>query len=159
MRQLKVALAGLGSRGKDTYAVTAKLFPEKMKIVAIADTDAAEDVAALQVGTEPVLSRRRQKRLAQVLLVGVVGQDARRHGGDDGDDREDQDEDAADQRGLVRNDAGDDVAPHAFALLAHGLGRLDGSLDGSGGLGCELVVLAHADHPSSFVPNLMRGSR
>ena len=42
MRQLKVALAGLGSRGKDTYAVTAKLFPEKMKIVAIADTDAAK---------------------------------------------------------------------------------------------------------------------
>ena len=47
MRQLKVALAGLGSRGKDTYVLTAKLLPEKMKIVAIADTDAAKvaDVA------------------------------------------------------------------------------------------------------------------
>lgn len=32
-----VALAGLGSRGKDIYAQAAKLFPDKMKIVAIAD--------------------------------------------------------------------------------------------------------------------------
>ena len=37
MRQLRVALAGLGSRGKDTYAKTAKLFPEKMKITARVD--------------------------------------------------------------------------------------------------------------------------
>lgn len=39
-KKLKIALAGLGSRGKDTYAPTAKLFPDKMKIVAIADIDA-----------------------------------------------------------------------------------------------------------------------
>ena len=39
MRKITVALAGLGSRGKDTYAKTAKLFPEKMKITAIADID------------------------------------------------------------------------------------------------------------------------
>lgn len=38
-KKIKVALAGLGSRGKDTYAPTAKLFPEKMEIVAIADID------------------------------------------------------------------------------------------------------------------------
>ncbi|WP_461815643.1 Gfo/Idh/MocA family protein [Faecalimonas sp.] len=38
-KKLKVALAGLGSRGKDTYAPTAKLFPDKMEIVAIADID------------------------------------------------------------------------------------------------------------------------
>lgn len=46
-RKIKVALAGLGSRGKDTYAPTAKLFPEKMEIVAIADIDPAKvaDVA------------------------------------------------------------------------------------------------------------------
>ncbi|MEF9997749.1 MAG: Gfo/Idh/MocA family oxidoreductase [Lachnospiraceae bacterium] len=46
-KKLKVALAGLGSRGKDTYAPTAKLFPDKMEIVAIADIDSAkvEDVA------------------------------------------------------------------------------------------------------------------
>lgn len=47
MKKLTVALAGLGSRGKDTYAPTAKLFPDKMKIVAIADIDPAkvEEVA------------------------------------------------------------------------------------------------------------------
>lgn len=39
-KKLKIALAGLGSRGKDTYAPTAKLFPDKMEIVAIADIDA-----------------------------------------------------------------------------------------------------------------------
>ena len=38
-RKLKVAIAGLGSRGKDTYARTAKLFPDKMEIVAVADID------------------------------------------------------------------------------------------------------------------------
>ena len=36
-RKIKVALAGLGSRGKDTYAKAAELFPEKMEITAIAD--------------------------------------------------------------------------------------------------------------------------
>lgn len=40
--QVTVALAGLGSRGKDTYAPVAKLFPERMKIVAIADIDPAK---------------------------------------------------------------------------------------------------------------------
>lgn len=39
MKKLKIALAGLGSRGKDTYAKTAKLFPDRMEIVAIADID------------------------------------------------------------------------------------------------------------------------
>lgn len=34
-----VAIAGLGSRGRDVYATAAKVFPDKMKIVAIADTD------------------------------------------------------------------------------------------------------------------------
>ena len=36
---MTVAIAGLGSRGRDTYAQIAKLIPEKMKIVAIADID------------------------------------------------------------------------------------------------------------------------
>lgn len=46
-QKLKIALAGLGSRGKDAYAPTAKLFPDKMEIVAIADIDVAkvEEVA------------------------------------------------------------------------------------------------------------------
>ena len=38
-RCITVAIAGLGSRGRDTYAKAAKIFPEKMKIVAIADVD------------------------------------------------------------------------------------------------------------------------
>ena len=36
---MKVAIAGLGSRGKDIYAKSAKLHPEKMEIAAIADID------------------------------------------------------------------------------------------------------------------------
>ena len=36
---ITVAIAGLGSRGRDVYATAAKVFPDKMKIVAIADTD------------------------------------------------------------------------------------------------------------------------
>lgn len=36
---ITVAIAGLGSRGRDTYAQAAKRFPEKMKIVAVADID------------------------------------------------------------------------------------------------------------------------
>ena len=36
-KQITVAIAGLGSRGKETYAQVAKLIPDKMKIVAVAD--------------------------------------------------------------------------------------------------------------------------
>lgn len=36
-RQVTVAIAGLGNRGKDVYAPFAEMFPERMKIVAIAD--------------------------------------------------------------------------------------------------------------------------
>lgn len=36
-KKITVALAGLGNRGKDTYAKAAKVYPEKIKIVAIAD--------------------------------------------------------------------------------------------------------------------------
>lgn len=36
-KQITVAIAGLGNRGKDTYAQVAKLIPDKMKIVAVAD--------------------------------------------------------------------------------------------------------------------------
>ena len=38
-KQMTVAIAGLGSRGRDTYAKVAKLCSDKMKIVAIADID------------------------------------------------------------------------------------------------------------------------
>ncbi len=37
MKRITVAIAGLGSRGKDNYAPVAKLLPEKMEITAIAD--------------------------------------------------------------------------------------------------------------------------
>lgn len=37
--RVKVAIAGLGNRGKDAYAVCAKEYPDKMEIVAIADID------------------------------------------------------------------------------------------------------------------------
>ena len=36
---ITVAIAGLGSRGKDVYAQAQKQFPDKMKIVAVADID------------------------------------------------------------------------------------------------------------------------
>ena len=36
---MKVAIAGLGGRGKDIYAKSAKLHPDKMEIVAVADID------------------------------------------------------------------------------------------------------------------------
>ncbi len=38
-KTMKVAIAGLGSRGKDVYAKSAKLHPDKMEIAAIADID------------------------------------------------------------------------------------------------------------------------
>lgn len=41
-KKISIALAGLGSRGKDAYAQAAKEFPEKMEIVAIADIDPAK---------------------------------------------------------------------------------------------------------------------
>lgn len=37
MKQITVAIAGLGGRGKDTYAKVAHKYPEEMKIAAIAD--------------------------------------------------------------------------------------------------------------------------
>lgn len=38
-KQMTIAIAGLGSRGRDTYAKAATIYPDKMKIVAIADID------------------------------------------------------------------------------------------------------------------------
>lgn len=74
MRQLKVVLAGLGSRGKDTYAVTAKLFPEKMKIVAIADTDAAKvaEVAERYQVPQEYCFHSAEELLAQDKLADVM---------------------------------------------------------------------------------------
>ena len=76
MRQLRVALAGLGSRGKDTYAKTAKLFPEKMKITASADIDpdkVAEVAREYGVPAEHCFSSAEellaQEKLADVMFI------------------------------------------------------------------------------------------
>ncbi len=74
--KIKVALAGLGSRGKDTYAPTAKLFPDKMEIVAIADIDPAKvaDVAKeYQIPADKCFSSAEeliaQDKLADVMFI------------------------------------------------------------------------------------------
>lgn len=73
-KRLKVALAGLGSRGKDTYAPTAKLFPEKMEIVAIADIDPAkvEDVAKEYHIPEEMCFASAEELIAQDKLADVM---------------------------------------------------------------------------------------
>ena len=75
-QKVKVALAGLGSRGKDTYAKTAILFPEKMEIVAIADIDPAkvEEVAKeYQIPKEACFSSAEeliaQDKLADAMFI------------------------------------------------------------------------------------------
>lgn len=75
-RRIRVALAGLGSRGKDTYAHAAKLFPDKMEITAIADIDPAkvEEVAKeYNVPREACFSSAEeliaQERLADVMFI------------------------------------------------------------------------------------------
>ncbi len=73
-KRVKVALAGLGSRGKDTYAPTAKLFPEKMEIVAIADIDSAKvkDVAKEYNVPESACFSSAEELIAQDKLADVM---------------------------------------------------------------------------------------
>lgn len=73
-KRLKVALAGLGSRGKDTYAQTAKLFPEKMEIVAIADIDPAkvENVAKEYHVLKEMCFASAEELIAQDKLADVM---------------------------------------------------------------------------------------
>lgn len=75
-KRIKVALAGLGSRGKDTYAPTAKLFPDKMEIVAIADIDpdkVAEVAKEYQIPADKCFSSAEeliaQDKLADVMFI------------------------------------------------------------------------------------------
>lgn len=75
-KRLKVALAGLGSRGKDTYAPAAFLFPDKMEIAAIADIvpEKVECVAekyqippeACYASAEEMLE---QEKLADIMFI------------------------------------------------------------------------------------------
>lgn len=72
--KLKVAIAGLGSRGKDTYAAAASLYPDKMKITAIADTDPAkvrETAREYQVPEEACFASA-EEMLAQDKLADVM---------------------------------------------------------------------------------------
>lgn len=75
-KQLKVAIAGLGNRGKDVYAAAAKSFPDKMKIVAIADIDpakVAETAREYQVPEEACFASAEdmlaQDKLADVMVI------------------------------------------------------------------------------------------
>ena len=75
-KKLRVAFCGLGNRGKDTYAPTVKLFPDRMEIAAIADIDPAKvkDVAETYgvpadrcfAGAEELLA---QDKLADAVFI------------------------------------------------------------------------------------------
>ncbi|MGF6989185.1 putative dehydrogenase [Lachnospiraceae bacterium PM6-15] len=75
-KKVKVALAGLGSRGKDSYAPVAEQYPDKMEIVAIADVDPekVEEVAkryhvpkeACFTSAEEML---KEERLADAMFI------------------------------------------------------------------------------------------
>ena len=73
-KKMKVALAGLGSRGKDTYAPTAKLFPDKMEIVAIADIDPAkvQEVAKEYHISEEMCFSSAEELIAQDKLADIM---------------------------------------------------------------------------------------
>ncbi|WP_230399023.1 Gfo/Idh/MocA family protein [Novisyntrophococcus fermenticellae] len=73
-KRIKVAIAGLGSRGKDVYAPTAKLFPDKMEIVAIADIDPVKvsEVAKEYSVPESGCFSSAEKLLAQDKLADVM---------------------------------------------------------------------------------------
>ena len=75
-RQITVAIAGTGSRGGGTYAQYQKKFPERMKIVALADPDTVRmnllakefDVPAERcfASAEELLA---QPKLADVMII------------------------------------------------------------------------------------------
>ena len=75
-RCITVAIAGLGSRGKDVYAQAQKQFPEKMKIVAVADINPEKVAAAakeFQIPEEACFSSAEemleQDKLAEVMFI------------------------------------------------------------------------------------------
>ena len=73
-KPITVALAGCGSRGKDTYAPLAERFPEKMKIVAIADIvpEKVEDVKNRYHVPEENCFASAEEMLAQPKLADVM---------------------------------------------------------------------------------------
>jgi len=73
-KKLKVALAGLGSRGKDSYAPTALVYPDRMEITAIADIDPAKvaDVAEKYGVPEEMCFFSAEDMLVQDKLADVM---------------------------------------------------------------------------------------
>ena len=73
-KKIRVAIAGLGSRGKDTYAKCAHLFPEEMEIVAIADIDPAKVQEAKEEYNVPeeMCFESAEKMLEQDKLADVM---------------------------------------------------------------------------------------
>ena len=75
-KQVTAAIAGLGSRGKDVYAPMSRLFPEKLKITAVADPDPSR---VMQMREEYRIEEDRcfgsaeemleQPRLADVMII------------------------------------------------------------------------------------------
>lgn len=75
-RPITVAIAGLGNRGKDTYARYQKLAPEEMKIVAVADIVPEKvEIARQEYGIAPEMcfasaeEMLQQPKLADVMLI------------------------------------------------------------------------------------------
>lgn len=75
-KKITVAIAGLGSRGKDTYAKTVKLFADRMELVAIADIvpEKVEEVSKeYHIPKERCFdsaeSLLKEERLADVLFI------------------------------------------------------------------------------------------
>lgn len=68
-RKLKAAIAGLGSRGKDAYVVATRLFPDKMEIALIADTDPAKVLKQ----PENIMCRRKPVLPAQRRCLRRIG--------------------------------------------------------------------------------------
>lgn len=75
-KQVTAAIVGLGSRGKDVYAPMSRLFPEKLKITAVADPDPSR---VMQMREEYRIEEDRcfgsaeemleQPRLADVMII------------------------------------------------------------------------------------------
>ena len=116
-----------------------------------------EDIAALDVGSEPMRSRGALHGFSKVLLIGIVGQDARNELGHNRNQRKEQDEDGRHKGRLVRDDAVKHVFPDALALFDRLLGLAVRHFACSA-LCCQNGFFAHAYHPSSFAPYLIRGS-
>ncbi len=73
-KQVAVAIAGLGNRGRETYAQYALLFPDEMKIVAVADVSAARRQEAMETfGLAPAQCfASAEEMLAQGKLADVL---------------------------------------------------------------------------------------